>query len=188
MKKTTRCGATAAGLLLAAALLLTGCEDVVKKPSQDGPTTAPDDTPRPPKAKPTGPEPDHGATGVALNANLKWSKAVGATSYHVYFGTDSTPDGSELKSDQAETTFDPGNLEYDTIYYWRIDSKNEVGTITGDVWKFRTRAIPGPKPAKVTNPSPAHDATHGEPPPDPRMERRTQRDELRRIPRHRLDA
>ena len=158
MKTTTRYGAAAAGLFLVAALLLTGCEDAVEKPSNGGPTP-PDDTPRPPTAKPADPKPVHGATGVALNTILKWSKAAGATSYRVYFGTDSTPDGSEFKSDQAETTFDPGKLEYDTIYYWQIDSKNEVGTITGDVWKFRTRAIPVPKPEKVSNPIPAHEAT-----------------------------
>ena len=150
----------AAGLLLATLLLLTGCEEVVETPSKEnGPTTAPDDTPRPPKAKPTDPKPAHGATGVALNTNLKWSAASGATSYQVYFGTDPTPDGGELKGDQPETTFDPDKLEHNTIYYWRVDSKNEVGTITGDVWRFRTEAIPIPEPEKATNPKPAHDAT-----------------------------
>ena len=158
-----------------------------REPSKNGGPTAPDDTPRPPTAKPTNSEPVHGATGVALNATLKWSAAAGATSYQVYFGTDSTPDGGELIGDQAETTFDP-ELEYDTIYFWRIDSKNEVGTITGDVWKFRTRATPVPKPAKATSPRPAHETTGCKPPPDPRMERGTPRDELRRVPRHRLDA
>ena len=159
MRMTTR-GATAAGPLLAVLLLLTGCEEVVEKPSKEtGSTTAPDDTPRPPKGKPTGPQPAHGETGVTLNTNLKWSAAAGATSYQVYFGTDSTPDSSELKGDQAETTFDPGKLEYDTIYYWQVDSKNKVGTITGDVWRFRTEAIPIPKPEKATSPEPAHDAT-----------------------------
>ena len=160
MKTTTRCGATAAGLLLAAALLLTGCEEAVEKPSKDGgPTTAPDDTPRPPKAKPSNPKPAHRATGVALNTSLKWSAASGATSYQVYFGTDPTPDGSELKGDQAETTFDPEKLEHDTIYYWRVDSKNKIGTITGAVWWFSTAATPVPKPDKATNPKPAPEAT-----------------------------
>ena len=160
MRMTTRYGATAAGLLLAV-LLLTGCGEAVDKPStESGPTpAAPDDTPRPPKAKPTDPIPAHGATGVTLNTNLEWSAAAGATSYQVYFGTDPTPDGDELKGDQAETTFDPETLEYNTIYYWRVDSKNEVGTITGDVWRFRTEATPVPKPAKGTTPDPTHNAT-----------------------------
>ncbi|MDE0000413.1 MAG: hypothetical protein OXQ89_21930 [Rhodospirillaceae bacterium] len=161
MKMTTRCGAKASGLLLAVALLLTGCEEMVEEPSNENePTTAPrDDTPRPPKAKPSTPKPAHGATGIAVNAILEWSTASGATSYQVHFGTDSTPDGDELQGDQTETSFDPGTLQYDTIYYWRVDSKNEIGTLTGDVWKFRTRTIPVPKPAKVSNPTPAHDAT-----------------------------
>ncbi len=163
MKVTTRGGATAAGLLLAATLLLTmltGCEEAVEQPSEEsGPTTAPDDTPRPPKAKPTSPKPAHGATGVTRNTNLEWSATSGATSYRVYFGTDSTPDGGELKGNLVETTFDPETLEYGTIYYWRVDSKNEVGTITGDVWRFTTEATPVPKPAKATAPKPAHEAT-----------------------------
>ena len=159
---TKRCGTTAAGLLLAAALLLAGCEEAVEKPlNGNGPAPAPeapDDTPRPPTASPTDPKPAHRETGVTLNTNLKWSAAAGATSYQVYFGTDPTPDGSELKGDQAETTFDP-ELEYNTIYYWRIDSKNEIGTITGAVWWFITEAIPIPKPEKATTPNPDHETT-----------------------------
>ena len=113
----------------------------------------------PPKSKPTNPIPQHAALGVSINTDLEWTEAAGATSYVVHFGTDSTPDSNEWKDDRAETKFDPGTLEYDTIYYWRIDSKNDVGTITGDVWRFRTEAEPRPKPEKATNPQPDHNAT-----------------------------
>ena len=112
-----------------------------------------------PNLKPSNPLPAHDATGVPLNTNLEWSAASGATSYLVYFGADSTPDHSEFKVDQTETTFDPGPLDFDTIYYWRVDSKNEVGTVRGAVWRFRTEAEPPPKPSKATNPIPAHNAT-----------------------------
>ena len=157
---TTRCGAPTAGLLLAVLLLLTGCEEATKTPSKESaPTTDPDDTPRPPMGKPTDPKPAHGATRVTLDTNLEWSSADGSTSYVVYFGTDPTPDGDELKGERAETSFDPGGLAYDTIYYWRVDSKNDIGTITGDVWWFRTKAIPIPKPVKATSPIPTHSAT-----------------------------
>ena len=155
MWMTTRCGAPTAGLLLAVLLLLTGCEEAAKTPSKE---TAPDDTPRPPAGKPTDPKPAHGATRVTLDTNLEWSSATGSTSYVVYFGTDPTPDGDELIGEQAETSFDPERLEYDTIYYWRVDSKNEIGTITGAVWRFRTEATPIPKPAKATTPIPTHNA------------------------------
>ena len=112
-----------------------------------------------PKSKPTNPIPQHAALGVSINTDLEWTEAAGTTSYVVHFGTDSTPDSNEWKDDRAETEFDPGTLKYDTIYYWRIDSKNDVGTITGDVWRFRTEAEPRPKPGKATNPQPAHNAT-----------------------------
>ena len=156
MWMTTRCSAPIAGLLLAVLLLLMGCEEATKPPPM---VTAPDDTPRPPAGKPTDPKPAHNATGVTLDTELEWSAATGSTGYVVYFGTDPRPEGDELINEQAETTFDPEMLEYDTIYYWRVDSKNEIGTITGDVWRFRTEPSPPPKPAKATTPSPAHEDT-----------------------------
>ena len=110
--------------------------------------------------KPTAPKPAHEATGVALNTNLEWAAAAGATSYQVYFGTDPSPDNSELIIDPVDdTTFEPGTLEYNTIYYWRVDSQNERGTIRGDVWRFTTESRPHPKPAKTTSPVPASNAT-----------------------------
>ena len=161
---TTRYGAPTAALLMAV-LLLTGCEGATTRTPKDenDPTPAPDspdDTPRPPMGKPTDPIPPPGANRVTLDIDLEWSLAEGATSYLVFFGTDPTPDGTEFIGEQAEATFDPGRLKYDTIYYWRVDSKNEIGTITGDVWRFRTEAIPIPKPAKATSPMPVHNATN----------------------------
>ena len=155
MWMTTRCIAPTAGLLVAV-LLLTGCPEATK-PAKDPP---PDDTPRPPAGKPTDPKPAHKATGVTLDTKLEWSAAENTTGYVVYFGIDPTPDRSELKGERAKTTFDPGEeLKHNTIYYWRVDSKNRIGTITGDVWRFRTEADPPPKPAKATALHPAHETT-----------------------------
>ena len=152
---------TSTAALLVAVLLLMGCEEATETPkAENGPTTAPDETPRPPMGKPTDPQPRHRATRVAVDTNLGWSSAEGATSYVVFFGTDPTPDRDELRGEQAETSFDPGRMEYDTIYYWRVDSKNRIGTITGDAWRFRTEGIPIPKPGKAASPMPAHNATN----------------------------
>jgi Pregnancy-associated plasma protein-A len=84
------------------------------------------------------PSPANGATNVATSATLAWSAGSTATSYDVYFGTDSTPDSTEFLGNQAGTTFNPGALAAGTTYYWRIDSKNATGTTTGDVWSFTT--------------------------------------------------
>ena len=153
MWMTTR-STPGAGLLLAVLLLLAGCPEAPTPPSKK---PAPDDTP--PAGKPTDPKPAHQSTGVALDTLLKWSAVENTTGYVVYFGTDPSPDGDELRGDRTQTSFDPEGLEYDTIYYWRVDSKNQIGTITGDVWKFRTKAVSIPRPSKATTPSPAHAAT-----------------------------
>ena len=88
----------------------------------------------------TDPDPADHATGVRITKDLSWAAASGATSYDVYFGTISpgAPQGS-----QSETTFDPGTMYPLTQYFWRIDSINEAGTTTGDVWEFTTGPIPG---------------------------------------------
>ncbi len=86
-------------------------------------------------------------TGVGINADLSWTAGTNATSHDVYFGTDSTPDAGEFQDNQPGTTFEPGTLDYDTTYYWRIDEKNEVGTTTGIVWSFTTASAPGPLPS-----------------------------------------
>ena len=86
--------------------------------------------------------PLNGAVNRSINTATSWSDGGGATSYDVYFGTDSIPDDTEYQSNQAGTSYNPGTLSYSTIYYWRIDAKNTDGTTTGDVWSFTTEAAP----------------------------------------------
>jgi hypothetical protein len=101
-------------------------------------------------AKATSPSPANGASGVATSANTGWSGGAGATSYDVYFGTDSTPDSTEFRGNQAGTSFAPGALAAGTTYYWRVDSVNATGTTTGDVWSFSTAPAAGTITLTVT--------------------------------------
>lgn len=89
-------------------------------------------------AKPTNPKPGSPATNQSMIADLSWSNGGGATSYNVYFGTDSTPDNGEYKGNQSGRSYDPGTLARGTTYYWRVDAKNSNGTVTGDIWSFTT--------------------------------------------------
>jgi len=91
-----------------------------------------------PPSKATSASPSNGATNISVSTDVSWSDGGGATSYNVYFGTDSTPD-SGYKGNQTSTSYDPDPLDYDTTYYWRIDAKNSDGTTTGDVWHFTTQ-------------------------------------------------
>jgi hypothetical protein len=123
------CGFTAAefALLLAAG----GAVAAVTGDDSNGASTQP-------PAAATNPSPWNGAANQSKDVNISWLDGGGATSYDVYFGTNSTPDSDEFKGNQAGTTYEPGTLAHSTVYYWRIDSKNAAGTTTGDVWSFTT--------------------------------------------------
>lgn len=84
------------------------------------------------------PAPANNATGVSQATGLFWANGGRATNYAVYFGTDSTPDSSELQGAQGLLSFSPPPLSANTQYWWRIDARNGTGTTTGDVWTFTT--------------------------------------------------
>jgi hypothetical protein len=87
----------------------------------------------PQKAKSPGPA--NNASNVLLSTALSWTAGAGVSSHNVYFGTSNPPD---FKNNQTTTTFNPGTLDFDTVYYWRIDEVAGANTITGDLWTFTT--------------------------------------------------
>ncbi len=98
------------------------------------------------------PQPTYKATDVAMNALLSWTEADSAVTHHLYFGTDkeavrnadtSAPEykGSILRADESYD-YDPGLLEADTAYYWRVDAVDAQGNVsTGPLWVFTTGAF-----------------------------------------------
>jgi T5SS/PEP-CTERM-associated repeat protein len=102
-----------------------------------GKTTVTATMPTNPPAKASNPSPPNSATGVSILPTLTWTKGSGASSHDVYFGTTSP---GTFRGNQVAITYSPGVLNSNTLYYWRIDEKNVVGTTTGDVWSFTTVA------------------------------------------------
>lgn len=101
------------------------------------------------------PTPADVADGVDINADLSWTAGSAATSHSVYFGTNEAAVGAATpatpgiyEGNQAATTFDPGQLNAGTTYYWRIDEVGPAGTTKGEVWEFSTGA------GQASNPSP----------------------------------
>lgn len=91
----------------------------------------------------TQPFPANLATGIGTTALLSWTPGANAESRDVYFG----PAGAMVfRGHQTATTFDPGVLNHNTTYQWRIDEKNMFGTTPGEVWSFTTAV----RPAGVT--------------------------------------
>ncbi|MHC4439810.1 MAG: LamG domain-containing protein, partial [Planctomycetota bacterium] len=88
------------------------------------------------------PEPADRARWVDTNADLTWGAGHDAILHRVYFGDNETDvangTGDTDKGQQGTTTFDPGALQEDKTYYWRVDESDGITTHTGDVWRFRT--------------------------------------------------
>jgi len=95
------------------------------------------------------PDPSNGAVDVEHTPILTWSPGVYGATHQVYFGTDkdavkyADTGSSEYKGtgDLGSESYDPGKLEWDTTYYWRIDEVNNVNPDspwTGNVWSFTT--------------------------------------------------
>ena len=92
-------------------------------------------------------DPSNGVVDVKQTQIITWLPSVFAASHEVYFGTDkdavkNADTGSpEYKGtrDLGAETYDPGKLEWDNTYYWRVDEVEAGGTIhKGNVWSFTT--------------------------------------------------
>jgi len=81
------------------------------------------------------PSPANGANSVSESAALSWTAGSNTTSHDVYFGTSSP---GTFQGNQTTTTFNPGTMNNNTTYYWRIDELGPGGKTTGAVWSFTT--------------------------------------------------
>ncbi|HUU20383.1 MAG TPA: LamG-like jellyroll fold domain-containing protein [Sedimentisphaerales bacterium] len=97
--------------------------------------------------------PPNGAVDVKQTSILSWSPGDYAASHQVYFGTDEnavlnaatgSPEDIGTK-DLGSESYDPGQLDWDTTYYWRVDEVNDTNPGSpwaGDVWSFKTANFP----------------------------------------------
>jgi uncharacterized repeat protein (TIGR01451 family) len=79
--------------------------------------------------------PANGATGVSLAPTLTWGASSGAASYDVHFGTASSP---PLAINTTATSYAPGALSAETLYYWQIVARSGAGTASSATWSFTT--------------------------------------------------
>jgi len=92
--------------------------------------------------------PAKGTVDVTQTPILTWTPGFGA-SHEVYFGTDADAvknadtSSPEYKGsgNLGSESYDPGQLEWDTTYYWRVDEANSTNADspwTGPLWSFTT--------------------------------------------------
>jgi len=113
-----------------------------------------------PPNSPSNPDPENGETDVNINVDLSWTggdpNPGDTVTYDVYFGKTSSP--PKVVNKQPETTYDPGLIDFDTKYYWKIVAWDPPGLSTsGPVWSFTTEEnLP---PYTPSNPDPEDEAT-----------------------------
>ncbi|MFC1604587.1 PA14 domain-containing protein [Planctomycetota bacterium] len=99
--------------------------------------------------KASSPTPRGGSVDAKQTTDLSWGPGDSAASHEVYFGTDeeavrnATKASPEYKGTKAlgDENYDPGNLEWETTYYWRVDeinTGNPDSPWVGNVWSFTT--------------------------------------------------
>jgi len=87
------------------------------------------------------PEPAKGAVDVTQTPVLTWVPGIFADTHEVYFGADAASLELKGSGNPGSESYEPGQLEWDTTYYWRIDEANNTNTDspwTGPLWSFTT--------------------------------------------------
>ena len=98
------------------------------------------------------PDPADGAGIAETTVTLSWTPGFGAKLHTAYFGDDyDQVNDATVGVPSGTASYNPGPLESEKVYYWRIDEFDGVGTYKGDVWTFTT-------PGAVGNPQPANGA------------------------------
>ena len=113
-----------------------------------------------PPFPPQGPSPTDGEVLVPLEIILNWSSGDpdgDPISYDLYFGT--TPDPPLVAEDLLVPDYNPGALQLDTQYFWRVVVTDGASEVAGPTWNFTTRPTNLP-PFQPNTPSPSDGATN----------------------------
>jgi hypothetical protein len=86
------------------------------------------------------PNPANGSVDISQTPVLTWTPGLGAT-HEVYFGNDAVVLEKKASGSLGSESYEPGQLDWNTTYYWRVDEVNNAnpdGPWTGPTWSFTT--------------------------------------------------
>jgi len=103
----------------------------------------------------TNPFPENNSVDVDVEANLSWivfDPNNDELTYDVYFGRTTPP--PKIVSNQTETTFDPGTMDFNTTYYWQIIAWDYyLPCSVGPIWTFKTIVNEPPETPLINGPN-----------------------------------
>jgi len=85
-------------------------------------------------------EPVNGAADVTHTPVLTWAPGLGAA-HDIFFGTDAGALEKKGSGNLGAESYEPGQLQWNTTYYWRVNEANSANTDspwTGPLWSFTT--------------------------------------------------
>ena len=95
-----------------------------------------------PPELPSSPCPGNGTENQSTETYITWTCSDpdgDPLNYDIYFGTEIPL--SQFATDQTETVYDPGTLDYNTEYFWKIVAHDDHNNSTeGVVWSFITES------------------------------------------------
>ncbi len=101
---------------------------------------------------PSEPRPSDGAYDQMITVGMSWTGGAGIT-YDVYLGIEADP--PLVASNIHDPIYRGEALEFETVYYWRIVARDELGGETSSpVWSFLTKD--NAPPLLPIDPHPAH--------------------------------
>jgi len=103
------------------------------------------------------PFPEDGANDVSVDSDLTWSGGSYDAEHLIYFGPSPILTDIYFQGNLSSSTFNPGTLEKNRTYYWRVDERNETGLVTGNTWSFTTEENVS-APGLASNPFPETEA------------------------------
>jgi hypothetical protein len=95
------------------------------------------------------PDPADGAEFVGPdNVTLSWTAGLGAKLHTIYLGNDyEEVENATVGVPSGSASYNPGPLEREKVYYWRVDESDGIATYKGDIWTFTTPGAAGaPQP------------------------------------------
>ncbi len=85
--------------------------------------------------KPQNQSPSNGAVDLDLGITLSWFGSDQVDSYNIYLGTTNPP---SLVQSQTQTEYTPTGLDFNTTYYWYVESVVDGESYPGAIWTFTT--------------------------------------------------
>ena len=82
----------------------------------------------------------NGAVDISQTPILTWAPGLGAT-HEIYLGTDASSLELKASGNLGSESYDAGQLQWNTTYYWRVDEANNANADspwTGPLWSFTT--------------------------------------------------